>query len=270
VPDGPELPEDIAEGFVAPSGDAFRELVEIMAKLRAPGGCPWDREQTHASLARHLLEETYETLEAIENNDLAALREELGDLVIQIVFHSNIAFEEGAFGVADVLNDLREKLIRRHPHVFGDVEVSGADEVKTNWERIKKDEKERTLFEGIPKALPALARAAKVQKRSASAGFPASDAASIIAKLGEEIDVLRADLRSGDPARLEAELGDVLFMVVLLANNLHVDPEDALRRMLQRYEARVGAVERIAGKAVESLSSDEWARYWEQAKQEHP
>ncbi len=272
---GPALPDDVQKGFVEPSGEAFRRLVEVMAKLRAPDGCPWDREQTHESLARHLLEETYETLEAIDAGDLAGLREELGDLVIQIVFHSNIAFEEGAFGVADVLDGLREKLIRRHPHVFGDVEVSSADEVKTNWERIKRTEKEVKIYEGIPKALPALARASKMEKRTAPLISGWEDVDTIFAALDEEVAELREELAKGsrDSERVESELGDILFVVVALANRLRIDPEDALRRMLARSENRLRTVERLAqadGSALESLSSADWERYWEEAKGEHP
>jgi tetrapyrrole methylase family protein/MazG family protein len=267
--------DDTRERFVEPSGPAFRHLVEVMAQLRAPGGCPWDAEQTHATLARHLLEESYEVLDAIDAGDLDALREELGDLVIQIVFHSNIAFEEGAFTIADVLDDLRAKLIRRHPHVFGDVEVSGPEDVKRNWERIKKDERPRAVYEGIPKALPALARAAKMQRRAADVGFPPAwtTEADVLEHLGEEIAELRRELAAGDPDRIEAELGDVLFVVSALATRAGVDAEQALRRMLDRAAARMSLVEDAAaagGTTVESLSPQEWRRYWDEAKKEHP
>jgi len=269
----PELGKDVADGFVAPSGEAFRKLVEIMAQLRAPDGCPWDREQTHGSLARHLLEETYEVLEAIDNGDLDSLREELGDLVIQIVFHSNIAFEEGAFGVADVLDDLRAKLIRRHPHVFGDVKAETADEVKANWDQIKQMEKVTKIYEGIPKALPALERASKLEKRSSAVMPIWPDVDAVLAHLQAEIDELRSEIAKDDRPRIEAELGDVLFVTVGLANRLRVDPEDALRRMLLRSENRMRVVERLAredGETLESLSREDWERYWEQAKGEHP
>lgn len=266
---------EVQEKFVEPSGEAFRRLVEVMARLRTD--CPWDREQTHLSLARHLLEETYETLEAIDAGDLEALREELGDLVIQVVFHSNIAFEEGAFTIADVLDQLREKLIRRHPHVFGDVEVSGADEVKANWEQIKRSEKSAKTYEGIPKALPALARAAKLERRTAKLGLaPAwSEERGVLDHLSEELDELRQEIEKPerDSERIEAELGDVLFVLAGLANRLGVDPEDALRRMLMRSEARIRTVEEMAsaeGKTPESLSDSERRRYWEQAKKESP
>jgi len=270
------LPPEISDGFVAPSGEAFQRLVAVMAKLRAPDGCPWDREQTHETLARHLLEETYETLEAIEDGDLDALREELGDLVLQVVFHSEIAFEEGAFGVADVLDDLRAKLIKRHPHVFGDVLAEDADAVRTNWELNKRREKKTTVYEGIPKALPALARAAQMQRRALAVGFPpdASDRA-LVDHLDEELAELRAELEAGERSieRIESELGDVLFMTAFIANNLGIDPEGALRKMLERAEARMDSVETDAvrdGRPLESLSAEEWQRYWERAKSIHP
>jgi MazG family protein len=268
------LDPKVAEGFVEPSGDAFRRLVAVMAKLRAPDGCPWDQQQTHTSLARHLLEETYETLEAIEDGDLTALREELGDLVLQVVFHSEIAFEEGAFGVADVLDDLRAKLIRRHPHVFGDVTVRDAEEVHANWERIKRDEKGSGVLDGIPRALPALARAAKVHRRALQVGFRWRGIEGFLEKLEEELAELRAELTATqrDADRIEAELGDVLFMVASLAQHLDVDPETALRSMLDRFTRRFNAMEAMAARdemPLESLSADDWQRYWGRAKTEH-
>lgn len=271
---GADLGAEVTERFVEPSGEAFRRLVEVMTKLRRD--CPWDREQTHESLARHLLEETYETLEAIDRANLDALREELGDLVLQVVFHSNIAFEEGRFTVADVLDDLREKLVRRHPHVFGDVEVSGAEEVKTNWERIKREEKSTGVYEGIPRALPALARAAKLERRTARLGLVPEwrSEDGVLAHLDSEIAELRREIATEerDAERVESELGDVLFVLAGLANRLGVDPEDALRRMLLRSDDRLRVVERMAseeGKSLESLSDEDRKRYWEQAKREH-
>lgn len=273
MPDDTELGLDpaVQHDFVDPSGDAFRRLVGVMAKLRAPDGCPWDQEQTHRSLARHLLEETYETLEAIEDDDLAALREELGDLVLQVVFHSEIAFEEGAFSVADVLDDLRAKLIRRHPHVFGDVIVRDAEEVHTNWERIKRSEKGSGVLEGIPRAMPALARAAKVHRRALQVGFRWRGIEGFLEKLEEELDELRQELGAPerDSVRVEDELGDVLFMVASLAQHLGVDPETALRRMLDRFTSRFAAMEEMAideGRTLESLSPEDWQRYWARAK----
>jgi tetrapyrrole methylase family protein / MazG family protein len=268
---GPELAPEVERGFVEPSGEAFRRLVEVMARLRAPDGCPWDREQTHTSLQRHLLEETYEVLEAIDAGDGKALREELGDLVLQVVFHSEIAFEEGGFSVAEVLDDLRDKLVRRHPHVFGAVELEDAEEVHANWERMKRAEKGTGALAGIPRALPALARAAKVHRRALQVGFRWDGTEGFVAKLEEELEELEAELehRERDPDRITDEVGDLLFMLASLAQHLDVDPETALRRMLDRFTARFEAMESMAageGRELESLSPEQWARYWERAK----
>jgi tetrapyrrole methylase family protein/MazG family protein len=265
------LDPKIADGFVAPSGEAFRRLVAVMARLRAPDGCPWDREQTHASLARHLLEETYETLEAIEDGDPAALREELGDLVLQVVFHSEIAFEEGAFGVADVLDDLRDKLVKRHPHVFGDVLVSGPDEVHRNWERIKRDEKGTGVLDGIPRALPALARAAKVYRRAVGVGFEWETDRDVFAMLEGELAELLDEVTAAEPdvQRVSDEVGDVLFGVVCVAQRFGIEAETSLRTMLDRFTSRFEAMEAMAAdddRELESLSLSEWQRYWERAK----
>ncbi len=269
------LDPKIAAGFVEPSGEAFRRLVGVMAKLRAPDGCPWDQQQTHETLARHLLEETYETLEAIEDGDLTALREELGDLVLQVVFHSEIAFEEGAFGVADVLDDLRAKLVKRHPHVFGDVTVSSANEVHRNWERIKRDEKGSGVLDGIPKALPALARAAKVYRRAVGVGFSWETDEDVFAMLEGELSELKTEIGTEDPDldRVSSELGDVLFGAVCVAQRFAIEPETALRTMLDRFTARFTAMEALAAddrRELESLSLSEWQRYWERAKAQQP
>lgn len=269
------MDRDTEHGFVGPSGEAFRELVRVMVALRAPDGCPWDREQTHATLARHLLEETYEVLEAIDSGDLDALREELGDLALQVVFHSEIAFEEGAFTIADVLDELRAKLVRRHPHVFGDVEAETAEHVLANWERMKREEKGTGVMDGIPTALPALARAAKVHRRAVQSGFDFEGVGGVFTKVSEELGELRQELDNDDQDtdRIEAELGDVLFMVTSLAQHLGVEAETAMRKANERFERRFRAMEAFAtrdGRGLESLSPDEWGRYWDQAKQEHP
>jgi tetrapyrrole methylase family protein / MazG family protein len=271
----PDLSPEVAERVVAPSAEAFRRVVEVMAQLREPGGCPWDAEQTHASLARHLLEETYETLEAIDSGDLESLRDELGDLVLQVVFHSKIASEEGAFTVSDVLDALREKLIRRHPHVFGDVEVSDADQVVKNWEHIKRSESEgkRGVLSGIPRELPALARAAKVYRRAVGVGFSFESLDEVLSDLEDEIAELKAETTkpTPDPERVAAELGDVMFSAVCVGQRFGIEAESSLRTMLERFTARFFSMEAQAsqdGKDLESLSADEWRRYWEQAKRE--
>jgi MazG family protein len=206
-----------------------------MAELRAPEGCPWDAEQTHRSLARHLLEEAHEALAAIDSGDLDALKDELGDVLLQVVFHSEIAQEGGAFDVDDVTDGLIAKLVRRHPHVFGDVEVSGADEVLVNWEKLKAAEGARVhLEEGIPDTLPALARAAKVQRRAEADGrepLDPSEAAEIAhARLAEVRDASEGDA-------VEEAVGDLLFAVVTLARSAGVDAESALRRRTQHFAA---------------------------------
>jgi tetrapyrrole methylase family protein / MazG family protein len=220
-------------------GERVLDAVRIMARLRGPGGCPWDAEQTHRSLARHLLEETHELLDAIDADDDLALRDELGDVLLQVVFHAQMAAEENRWDIDDVAQGLVEKLIHRHPHVFGEVEVTGADEVLVNWEKLKAVEAGgRTgVEEGIPTSLPALARAAKVQRRAAGWGFEwrrTADAA--MAALREEVD----GLGRGDAPDAERELGDVLFAAVAVARKMGVDPESALRRTVrtfaQRYE----------------------------------
>ncbi|HJU57591.1 MAG TPA: nucleoside triphosphate pyrophosphohydrolase [Actinomycetota bacterium] len=210
--------------------------MRVMARLRGPGGCPWDREQTHASLARHLLEETHETLDAIDGGDRERLREELGDVLLQVVFHAQMAADEGAWDVDDVAQAILEKLIRRHPHVFGDVEVGGADEVLVNWERIKADEKgQQSLEEDIPETLPALARASKVQRRAAGWGFEWRSVDSALEALREEVGELETHT---DADNAEEEVGDVLFATVSVARKLGVDPESALRRTVRGFAAR--------------------------------
>jgi tetrapyrrole methylase family protein/MazG family protein len=217
-------------------GERLLDLVRVMARLRGPGGCPWDREQTHASLARHLLEETHETLDAIDAGDGDRLREELGDVLLQVVFHAQMAADDGSWDVDDVAQGIVEKLIRRHPHVFGDVEVAGADEVLVNWERIKADEKgQQRLEDDIPETLPALARASKVQRRAAGWGFEWRSVGSALEALKEEVGELETRT---DADNAEQEIGDVLFATVSVARKLGVDPESALRRTIRGFAGR--------------------------------
>jgi MazG family protein len=217
-------------------GERLLDLVRVMARLRGPGGCPWDREQTHASLARHLLEETHETLDAIDAGDRDRLREELGDVLLQVVFHAQMAADDGSWDVDDVAQGIVEKLIRRHPHVFGDVEVAGADEVLVNWERIKADEKgAKPLEDDIPETLPALARASKVQRRAAGWGFEWRSVGSALEALKEEVGELETHT---DADNAEQEIGDVLFATVSVARKLGVDPESALRRTIRGFAGR--------------------------------
>ena len=227
----------VPEGPVPSSrgGERLLDLVRVMARLRAPGGCPWDREQDHRSLAKHLLEETHEVLDAIDSNDSGRLRDELGDLLLQVVFHAEMAREEGQYDVDEVAEGIVRKLIRRHPHVFGDARADSAGEVLVNWERIKTEEKgEHGVEDDIPKTLPALARASKVQRRAAGSGFEWRSNEAAIAKLREEI----GELEDAAPDEAEAEIGDVLFAAAAVSRTLGVDPESALRRTTNKFAMR--------------------------------
>src|SRR5262245_58534686 len=205
---------------------ALARLVDIMARLRAPGGCPWDREQTHATLRPYLLEEAYEVLDAIEHGDPAALRDELGDLLLQVVFHAELAREAGTFSIGDVATAIADKLERRHPHVFGDVAVRGADDVVRNWKQIKAEERASThgveagVLDGVPRALPGLAHAQKVGDRLAHVGFDWDAAAGVLAALDAERAELAQAIAGDDPAAARRELGDVLLTLASLARHL--------------------------------------------------
>jgi tetrapyrrole methylase family protein/MazG family protein len=239
------------------AGERVLDLLKIMHRLRSPGGCPWDREQTHQSLARNLLEEAHETLEAIDDGDPDRLREELGDLLLQVVFHAEMAMEEGTFDIDDVAEGITTKLVRRHPHVFGDVEVDSAAQVLVNWERIKTEEKgEHPIDDEIPATLPALARASKVQRRAAGFGFDWRRASGAMDKVREEL----GELEEAAPDAVEDELGDVLFAVAALARTLNVDPEAALRKATRRFSERFERMRERAvadGVDMESLSEDD-------------
>jgi tetrapyrrole methylase family protein / MazG family protein len=229
-------------------GARLLELIRVQARLRAPGGCPWDAEQTHQTLARHLLEETHELLDAIDGGDSDAIRDELGDLLLQVTFHAQIAADDGRWDVDDVAQGLVEKLIHRHPHVFGDVEVSGSDEVLVNWEKLKAEEKggKTSIEDDIPATLPALARAGKVQRRAAGWGFEWRSPQSAMSALREEVDELADAIEADGSDNAEEEVGDVLFSVVAVARKLGVDGESALRRTIrgfaERYERFAAAV----------------------------
>ena len=240
-------------------GERLLDLVRVMARLRGPDGCPWDHEQTHRSLARHLLEETHEVLEAIDADDRDLLREELGDVLLQVAFHAQMAADDGAWDVDDVAEGIVRKLVRRHPHVFGEVEVSGADEVLVNWERIKAEEKgeHQPLEDDIPATLPALARAAKVQRRAAGWGFEWRSVEGALGALREEV----AELESRtDADNAEEEIGDVLFATVAVARKLGVDAESALRRTIRGFAERYERFTELAGERgldLETASEEE-------------
>jgi tetrapyrrole methylase family protein/MazG family protein len=256
---GDDLLAHVPEGRVPSSqhGERLLDLVRVMARLRGPGGCPWDAEQTHRSLARHLLEETHELLEAIDAGDDDAMRDELGDVLLQVVFHAQLAADEGRWDVDDVAQGLVEKLVYRHPHVFGEVEVAGADEVLVNWEKLKAAEAgtRAPVDDDIPPSLPSLARAAKVQRRAAGWGFEWRSVDSAIGALREEVDELAA---ATDPAEAEAEVGDVLFATVALARKLGVAAESALRRTVRTFSERYERfVELAAGRGLDVETADE-------------
>ncbi len=245
-----------------------QSLVDVMARLRSPGGCPWDREQSYASLKRYVLEEAYEVLEAIDFGDPDLLCEELGDLLLQVVFLSQIATEEGYFDIRDVAGGITEKLVRRHPHVFGDLSVADSDEVLRNWDAIKREEKpERTsALDGVPRELPALMKALEISKRAVKVGFEWRSLEEVFEKLDEELGELKAELPGGDREKLSAELGDLLFTLVNVARWLRIDPEEALRQMVDRFGRRFREMERLAGGTLEGKSIDVLDPLWDQAK----
>ncbi len=255
------------------AAEAFAELVRIMERLRGPGGCPWDREQTRASIKPYLIEEAYEVAEAIEDNDIDELRAELGDLLLQIVFHSEMAREEGLFTVEDVIRGITDKMIRRHPHVFGDTEVSGSADVLRNWARIKADERrdreDRSTVAGVPRAMPALLRAHRLSEKAARVGFDWERPSAVLEKVEEELSELRAAVELGERAEVEAELGDVLFALTSLGRHLDIQAEDALQRASVRFIRRFRYIEaRLAERQqdVHDASVDEMNLLLEEAK----
>jgi tetrapyrrole methylase family protein / MazG family protein len=268
TPSSDDLLAHVPEGRVPASqgGRRLLDLVKVMARLRGPGGCPWDAEQDHRSLARHLLEEAHEVLDAIDADDSDRLKEELGDLLLQVVFHAQMAADERRWDVDDVAEGIVRKLIRRHPHVFGDVEVSGASEVLVNWERIKTEEKgEQHVEHDIPNTLPALARAAKVQRRAAGAGFEFRSSEDALAKLRGEL----GELEEAAPERAEDELGDVLFAAVAVARSMGVDAESALRRSTHSFSGRYEEMLRFArerGLALGAMSDEELMALFREAR----
>jgi len=251
------------------SGWPLDPLVDVMTRLRAPDGCPWDREQSHQTLRRYLLEEAYEAVEAVDEGDPAHLCEELGDVLLQVVFHAQIAREAGHFDMRTVVNGITAKLIRRHPHVFGDAVAETAADVTRNWEAIKRAERgnprPESVLSGVSKGLPALTRAEKVQKRAAKVGFDWADAQGPAAKVREELD----EVLAAEPADQEGELGDLLFAVVNLARKLKIDPELALGRASAKFERRFRYIEEqaaVSGRSLTVIGLAEMDRLWEESK----
>jgi tetrapyrrole methylase family protein/MazG family protein len=247
--------------------DSFDTLRGIVAKLRAPGGCPWDRKQTHDSLKPYLLEECYEAMEALDEGDSQKLCEELGDLMLEIALHTQIASEAGEFGMEDVLRSINNKLVHRHPHVFGDAEVKDARDVAIRWEELKSEELKEgeSILTGVPKQMPALAASQSIQRRVAQVGFDWKDVGGVMKKLTEEV----RELEDADYQERVHELGDLLFALVNVARWLDVDAEDTLRLANERFRRRFSYMEEVChqrGVLLSSLSLEEQDALWEQAK----
>ena len=250
-------------------------LLDIMARLRDPErGCPWDREQDFVTIAPYTIEEAYEVADAIERGDLAALKDELGDLLLQVVFHARMAEEAGAFAFDDVANAISDKMIRRHPHVFGDAEIASVPAQNEAWEAHKAAERRASgggdsVLDGIALAFPALLRAGKVSRRATRIGFDWPDARGVIAKINEEVAEIEAELDTGGgPDRLEDEIGDLLFAVANLARKLDVEPETALRRATAKFERRFRQVEKLAAERGAGRDLDALEALWQQVKRE--
>jgi MazG family protein len=251
--------------------DGVTRLQAIVARLRAPDGCPWDREQTHSSLRALLIEECHEVIDAIEHSDDANLREELGDLLLHVVMHAQLANERGAFTLDEIAATICEKMIRRHPHVFGDKLAADSESVLKQWEKIKREEKGENagVLDGVAASLPALLRSQTLQKKAARVGFDWPDVEPVYGKLAEEIAEIREAVEKNDAAEIEAEIGDLLFSAVNLARKLGVDAETALAGANKRFSSRFRHIEQTLvadGRAFEGTSLEELDRIWEQAK----
>lgn len=268
-------------------GEWFEKLVAVQARLRAPKGCPWDREQTHESLRTYLIEEAYEVLEALESGDDAKFAEEMGDLLLQIVFHSQIASEEGRFTVSEVIREIHDKMIRRHPHVFGELQAKDSAEVLRNWEQIKAEErragerngkaksgeaaKEASLLDGVSRALPATMEGFQLTRKASRIGFDWSDAGGVFEKMREEAEELKKALSEDNSPKAEEELGDLLFAAVNLARFLKIDPEIALKKANAKFSRRFRAMESMArktGREFKELPREQMEALWDLAKQE--
>ena len=246
---------------------AFERLLNIMDDLRAK--CPWDKKQTMQSLRHLTIEETYELGDAILSNDLQEVKKELGDLLLHIVFYAKIGSETNSFNIADVANGVCEKLIERHPHIYGDVQVNNEEDVKRNWEKIKLKEDNKSVLGGIPKSLPALVKATRIQDKAAGVGFDWDNIDDVFAKIKEEIDELHAEVKAQKQSNIESEFGDVLFSLINYARFLKVNPEDALERTNRKFIARFQYLEEKAtaqGKSLKDMTLQEMETYWQEAK----
>jgi ATP diphosphatase len=257
----------------APAAAALQRAAAIMAKLRAPGGCPWDREQTFDTIKRHTLEETYEVFDAIERRDWPDLKDELGDLLLQVLFYAQMASEAGYFNLHDVAENLSAKLIRRHPHIFADTVATDSSAVLRNWEQIKLEEKKSkptsaSLLDDIPRSMPATLEASKLGSKAAKVGFDWPDSSGLFEKLAEETTELHAEIERADTGKIEAEFGDLLFTMINLARHLNIDAESALRRSNAKFRTRFAAMERASGGAdhLQTLPAEDLERIWSEAK----
>ena len=253
--------------------DLFEELVDVIATLRSENGCPWDREQTHESLKSTLIEETYETLEAIDTGDPKKLKEELGDLLLNVMLQAQIAAEHQDFNIYGVIETITEKLIRRHPHVFGDVDVEDSDEVVKNWEEIKRQEAgyedRKSVLDGIPSALPMLLRAQKIQNRAARVGFDWDELTDVVAKVEEELEEVKVSISTGDPEATAMELGDLLFAIVNLCRFMEIQAEETLRQANRKFTERFKWMEtelERRGTNFEAQDLESLDAIWEAAK----
>ncbi|MFH1008958.1 MAG: nucleoside triphosphate pyrophosphohydrolase [Candidatus Latescibacterota bacterium] len=251
--------------------ECFEELIRVMAQLREEDGCPWDREQTHESLKPYLIEEAYEAIEALDGGDDEAFKEELGDVLLQVVFHARIAEERGGFDIADVVTAHVAKLKRRHPHVFGGVSVEGMEEIWANWERIKKEEDQTrtSVLSGVPKSLPALLKARRVQEKASLVGFDWEQADEVWKKVAEELSELKEACATHKQDAIREEMGDLLFSLVNYARFLDVDPEDALQRTVDKFTRRFRAIEEElaqSGRTPADASFEEMDALWEEGK----
>lgn len=252
---------------------SFDDLVEIMKILRSPDGCPWDREQTHSSIRRNLIEETYEAVEAIDEDDPELLKEELGDVLLQVVFHSQISVDNGSFSIDDVSDGICKKLILRHPHVFGDVSADTSEQVLNNWDKIKMESKSQVTYAqamySVSKALPSLIRSSKIQQKAKKVGFDFPDPLEALSKVSEEAGELKAAIISGDNLLVEEELGDLLFSAVNVSRLLDIDAEKALSKSCEKFIKRFEKLENLAkqrGTDIESATLYELDSLWNEVK----
>lgn len=253
----------------------FDKLVQVVAKLRSDDGCPWDRQQTHSTLKANLIEEAYEVIEAIDAEDNAKLQEELGDLLMQVMLHAQISKYNGNFSINDVIKTITDKLIRRHPHVFSDLQVENAKEVLANWEAIKRNELgyegRKSILDGIPMQLPSLYRAQKIQNKASRVGFDWDEAPQVLPKIEEEIGELKDSIKSADKEEMEMEIGDLLFSIVNLSRLLVIDAEDALRKSNRKFTERFKKMEaelEKRGDKFEDYNLEKLDEVWEQIKRE--